>query len=466
MMALLTSPPRAWWRSTAFRLTAIIVALFTLVSLVGLTAIYWHINALVTRKLATSVLQEARHLATLDQQTLSQHLQFRYRESERSDRDWLYSLAAKDQTPVSGNIVRWPDEVDRNGEARVFRYRDARGQEGLAVGASVVLKDGRRLLVARHAAVLQSLSAYIGWWLLIAGVVILGLSIVVGIGLSQLVLARIRAMMQTSQTIMSGDLSQRLELAGTQDELDDLAVNLNVMLARIEQLIMGFREVSDNIAHDLKTPLNRLRNRAEQALSQEQTAEGYKASLGQLLEDADQLIRVFNSLLQVARLEAGAVDQNKLEFDASRMVRDLVEFYEPVAEETGATIRFLGEDHIHLTANQQLIGQALTNLIENALKYGGAKRPCGVGIDPAKIDICLARSDAGVRLSVGDRGSGIAAKDREHALRRFGRLDESRSQPGTGLGLSLVGAVARLHGGQVELADNAPGLLVHLDLPA
>ena len=466
MTALRTSMGRAWWRTTAFRLTAIVAALFTIISLVGLTALYWQISSVVTRKLANSVLDEARHMESLSKQQLADHLRFRLSEAGRRHDSWLYAMTAGDRKlVVAGNLVKWPSELDVHGQARVFRYTARDGQENLAVGASVQLKDGRQLLVAQHADVLQNLGQRIVWWLLVGAGLVLAMSIIMGLGLSQLVLTRIRGMMQTSQTIMAGDLSQRLQLAGTQDELDDLAVNLNQMLARIEQLMAGFREVSDNIAHDLKTPLNRLRNKAEDALSHEQSAEAYKNSLTEILDEADQLIRVFNSLLQVARLEAGAVDKNKTEFDLSQLVRDLVEFYEPVVEESGAKIHYHGESNLVFTANRQLVGQALTNLIENALKYGGARSSSNEKIEPTEIDVSVLRTESGVRLSVGDRGPGIAAEDREHALRRFGRLDQSRSLPGTGLGLSLVGAVARLHDGQIELASNEPGLLVHLDLP-
>ena len=465
MMVRRLNPIRSWWRTTAFRLTAIIAALFALISLIALTAVYWQINALITRKLAVTVTEEARYLSGLNQQQFAEHLRFRLREARLSDRGWVYALANKDKSRIiAGNIRQWPTDVDLSGAARVFHF-GVGGEDSLAVGAGVVLQDGRPLLVAQEADVLRSLSAGIVWWLLVGAVLVLAISVALGVGLSQLVLARIASMMRTSQNIMSGDLSQRLELAGTEDELDDLAVNLNEMLGRIEKLMAGFREVSDNIAHDLKTPLNRLRNRAEEALAQERSPEAYRASLGNILDEADQLIRVFNSLLQVARLEAGAVDQNKTEFDASQLVEDLVEFYEPVAEESGAAIHFLGDEKISITANRQLIGQALTNLIENALKYGGSRSTTGGAKAPAEIAVRISRSAEGVRLSVGDRGTGIAPEDREQALRRFGRLDESRSLSGSGLGLSLVGAVAHLHCGRVELVDNSPGLLVHLDLP-
>ena len=265
----------------------------------------------MTLRLAKNVLDEARHIESLNRQQLANHLRFRLSEAGRTHDRWLYALTAGDpKLMVAGNLAKWPSELDVRGQARVFRYTAHDGRENVAVGASVNLRDGRQLLVAQHADILQGLGQTIIWWLLFGAALVLASSIIMGMGLSQLVLARIRAMMQTSQTIMAGDLSQRLQLAGTQDELDDLAVSLNELLARIEQLMTGFREVSDNIAHDLKTPLNRLRNKAEDALAHEQSEEAYKNSLTEILDESDQLIRVFNSLLQVARLEAGAVGRD------------------------------------------------------------------------------------------------------------------------------------------------------------
>jgi len=256
-------------------------------------------------------------------------------------------------------------------------------------------------------------------------------------------------------------MSRRIAVTGAGDEFDVLATNLNAMLERIEALMSGLREVSDNIAHDLKTPLSRLRNSAEAAL-RETGADAYREGLEHTIEKADELIKTFNSLLLVARLEAGALEENAERFDVGRAVRDVAELYEPVAEERGMGLAVNVKSGPQLTGNQQLVVQAVANLIENAIKYSGKPINAGSG---AAISIDLAELPDAIEIAVADNGPGIAPEDRARVLKRFVRLEKSRTEPGTGLGLSLVQAVARLHGGSVRLEDNRPGLRVVLTLP-
>jgi signal transduction histidine kinase len=257
---------------------------------------------------------------------------------------------------------------------------------------------------------------------------------------------------------MEGALSGRVPVVGSGDEFDRLSENLNAMLDRIEKLMTGMREVSDNIAHDLKTPLNRLRNRAEAALRERGSAKTYQAALEKTIEEADDLIKTFNGLLSIARLEAGTAGGAMEEINVEALIRDVVELYEPAAEDKGLSLTAKSAKDIHLLADRQLIGQALANLIDNAIKYGGAD---GSG----EIAVSAIDTDAAVEITVTDPGSGIPEKDRERVLNRFVRLEKSRSRPGSGLGLSLVAAVARLHGGEVRLDDNKPGLRAVLSLP-
>jgi signal transduction histidine kinase len=281
-----------------------------------------------------------------------------------------------------------------------------------------------------------------------------------GFAVSRFALKRIETINVAARSIMAGDMSRRVAVSGSGDEFDVLAINLNAMLERIEALMSGLREVSDNIAHDLKTPLTRMRNAAEAAL-RETGADAYREGLEHTIEKADELIKTFNSLLLVARLEAGALEENAERFDIGRAVRDVAELYEPVAEERGMALSInIGEGPTFL-GNRQLVVQAVSNLIENAIKYSG--RP-GDRADAA-ISIQLQDAVDSVEISVGDNGPGIAPQDRERVLKRFVRLEKSRTEPGTGLGLSLVQAVARLYGGSVRLEDNSPGLRVVLVLP-
>ena len=234
------------------------------------------------------------------------------------------------------------------------------------------------------------------------------------------------------------------------------------MLDRIEQLMAGLREVSENIAHDLKTPLNRLRNRVEAALRYPSGESIYRDALGRTIEDADDLIKTFNALLLIARLEASALDKSVEIVACGALVRDVAELYTPLAEEHGLALTIAAGQGPTITANRQLIGQAVANLLDNAIKYA----PAGNGTaGNTVISVAVAAHEQDLEIVVADHGPGIAAENRERALKRFVRLDESRTQPGTGLGLSLVAAVARLHGGHVILEDNQPGLRVRLLLP-
>jgi signal transduction histidine kinase len=282
-----------------------------------------------------------------------------------------------------------------------------------------------------------------------------------GLLMSRLLVRRIDGINAAAHEIMAGDLTRRISVDRSGDEIDDLAQNLNAMLERIEQLMGGLREVSDNIAHDLKTPLTRLRSRAEAALRTGGGEDGLRDALARIIEEADELIKTFNALLLIARLEAGAVDDQMDVFDLSDVVRDVTELYEPVAEEAGLSLEAVVAGGPRVRANRQLVGQAVANLIDNAIKYG---RPSSAGADGGDgptgggpIRVAVSETVDGVEIAVADRGPGIAPEDRARALKRFVRLERSRTRPGTGLGLSLVTAVARIHGGAVRLTEGAPG---------
>ncbi|MGI9423615.1 MAG: HAMP domain-containing protein, partial [Hyphomicrobiaceae bacterium] len=423
------------WRTTAFRLTATVTVLFVAAAIICVGAIYWRYSSLVTRQMATEATQELQALARLESDSQQSVLRERIGLLAQSNRSQLYALRESETGQLlAGNLPRWPAGLATTGTPTVFRFIAQDGRPHLAVGVALNLSGGLHLMVARDAAILQQVSREILWWLLIGVAAMSAIGIAVGLLMSAFVLGRIAQMTATSERIMTGRLSERIPTSGTGDELDDLAVNLNRMLARIEELMAGFREVSDNIAHDLKTPLNRLRNRAERALTASDDDSSQHDDLERILVDADDLIRTFNALLQVARLEAGAVDHTLEKFDLTAMVQEMVEFYEPVAEETGANITFAGGDGISVRGNRQLLGQALTNLIENALKYGikAKENHDGCTAPPAVISVDIQRVTTNIHLSVRDCGGGIAPEDRSNAIKRFGRLDASRSKPGTG----------------------------------
>jgi signal transduction histidine kinase len=278
------------------------------------------------------------------------------------------------------------------------------------------------------------------------------------------VLNRVDAMTGTAQTIMAGDLSGRLSVIGSGDEFDRLALNLNGMLERIESLMHGLKEVTDNVAHDLKTPLTRLRNRCEAALRTAKTEADYRRALEETIEESIGLIRTFDALLMIARAESGEVRDGMTEFDLAEVARDVSELYEPVAEDNGLTLEVEAKEPAAVKGNRELVSQALANLVDNAIKYAAPDAKAANG-DRAGIVVRTSSDKDQIMLTVSDRGPGIPAGDRSRVVERFVRLEQSRSEPGSGLGLSLVSAVARLHGGELKLEDNAPGLTARIALP-
>jgi signal transduction histidine kinase len=385
----------------------------------------------------------------------------------------LYLLADPTGRRLAGNLAAMPGELARDGQGGVFSY--LRGSDDrmaprarLAVGVPLAVPGGLTLVVGRDIEDQRQFAATIGRVALWSVGLLAALGVGAGILISRSVLGRIETITEASRKIMAGDLSGRIPLRGSGDELDRLSESLNAMLGRIEELMRGLREVSDNIAHDLKTPLNRLRNRAEAALRDPGAPDAYRDGLLKAIEEADELIKTFNALLLIARLESGAVAESMSQADPAAIIADVAELYEPVAEEAGLALAVSAEQGLTLFANRELVSQAVANLVDNAIKYSRVKdgAPAGDG-PPRSIDVSLqaAAGDA-IAITVADRGPGVAPQDRERALQRFVRLEKSRSQPGAGLGLSLVAAVARLHGGTIRLEDNAPGLRSVLTLPA
>jgi signal transduction histidine kinase len=348
-------------------------------------------------------------------------------------------------------------------ETAYRRLEDPETAEHHALVRVLQLPGGFRLLVGRDLEERERLFDIIataGRWS-VAIVIILGVA--GGVFVSKRVLNRVDAMTLTAQTIMAGDLSERLPIAGSGDELDRLASNLNAMLERIEALMRGLREVSDNVAHDLRTPLTRLRNRAEEALRSAKDEPGYRGALEATIEESDGLIRTFNALLMIARAESGEARENMSEFDAAEVAQDVSDLYEPLADTKGLALR-VEATPAPVKGNRELVSQALANLVDNAIKYAEPQGHAANGT-PAEILVTAGSEGDRIKLAVRDGGPGIPEPDRAHVVERFVRLEQSRTKPGSGLGLSLAAAVARLHGGELKLEDNAPGLKAVLDLP-
>ncbi len=385
----------------------------------------------------------------------------------------LYLVTTAAGLPIAGNIAGLPPGVlERPGLVETTYQPVGAAKDRRAMARIFALPGGFRLLVGhdleegetlRHilsGALLTSL-----FWLVVVGA--LG-----GLLVARRVLKRVDAINANAMAIVAGNLSGRLPVAGTGDELDRLVLNLNAMLDRIGELMDGVKEVSDNIAHDLKTPLTRLRARAEEALQFGKTSEDYRGALEQVIEESDRLIHIFDALLNIARAEAGSGREGMIDFDASSVMRDVAELYEPVADERGFALKVDVALMLFIHGSRELVGQAIANLVDNALKYGGdgGERKSGAEAGAKHVDRSVAltarRRGASIEISVADDGPGIPEEDRARVLDRFVRLENSRSRPGSGLGLSLAAAVARLHNGALRLEDNEPGLRVVITLPA
>jgi signal transduction histidine kinase len=474
--------PSKLFRTTAFRLSLIYLALFAAAAILAIGYVYWNTSILLSRQLNQSIEAELDGLADQYKAGGLSQLVGTIAERSRTPGDSLYYVADADGGRVAGNLGSIsPQLLDETGPVEFVYHRPAPGgvESRLAFADVFRLPGDYRLLVGRDIEDRRVLSrvtrSAILWGVGFMALFGIGGGLLVGRNL----LARIDAISETSRRIMGGDMSERLPTNGSGDELDRLSQSLNLMLARIEQLMAGLQEVSDNIAHDLKTPLTRLRNRVEAALHDPYSEVAYRDALERTIQEADGLIKTFNALLSIARLEAGTGAAERESLDVSALVSDVAELYEPVAEERGLTLSADADGPLPLRGDRQLLGQAIANLLDNAIKYGIPEHGAA-GEAAGEVRVLVRRADGGdgggmqggkelqtamAQIIVTDRGPGIPEADRGRVMDRFVRLEASRSEPGSGLGLSLVAAVARLHGGSLVLEDHAPGLKAVLTLP-
>ncbi|MEZ0171728.1 ATP-binding protein [Microvirga sp. TS319] len=451
------------FRTTAFKLSFAYLVVFTLFAFVTLGYVAWSAEKVLTDQFVSTIENEINGLAEQYRIGGLRRLVNVVDRRSRTPGASLYLVTTELGERVAGNVGALPPGViDRVGQFETLYNRtdETDTKPNLALVRVYLLPGGFRLLVGRdieeRIRLRDVIHKAIGYSLLFIGV----LGCLGSWFIARRVLKRVDDMTDITRDIMAGDLDGRLKIAGTGDELDRLAENLNDMLDRIGELMRGMREVSDNIAHDLKTPLTRLRNKADEALRTAKTPDELKAALEATIEESDNLIRIFNALLMIARLEAGNAREALADFDAAEAVQDVAELYEAVAEEVGVSLEVSVESGLPIHGSRELLGQAMANLLDNALKYGAA--PDG---SAQTIAVSAQRIGQEVRIVVADHGPGIPEGERSHVLERFVRLESARSRPGFGLGLSLAAAVARLHEGRLLMEDNAPGLRVVLILP-
>jgi signal transduction histidine kinase len=453
------------FRTTAFKLSMAYLVIFVLFASAILGYVAFNMRRLLDEQVSLTIEEDVKGLVTQFNSGGLRRLVAQIERRASQPGSSLYLVTTPTGETLAGNI----SGIDQEGLLDAGRYQlfyrvleDGDVKPHRALVDTIVLPGGFRLLVGRDLSETDRfrgvIRSAIGWSILL----VLVMAVAGGVFVARRVLGRIDAMTATTRSIMAGDFSGRLAVSGTNDELDRLAQNLNAMLDRIAELMAGLREVSDNIAHDLKTPLTRLRNSAEEALRTAADTEEYRLTLENVIDEADHLIRTFNALLMIARAESGNATEGMAAFDAADVARDVAELYEPLAEEAHVTMHVTLPEKLPLYGSRELIGQALANLLDNAIKY--AARDESVP-ENAEISIGAVATGTGIELSVSDNGPGIPEADRARVVERFVRLEGSRSRPGSGLGLSLASAVARLHGGTLRLEDHAPGLRVVLALP-
>lgn len=449
-MANPTERPRA----TVLRLALLYAVVVALCNTAALAFIYWSTDRYIAIQTRAGLLAEAQDLQGLwSGEGLGAVLQvIGHPVTDTLGTERIYLLVGPDGAKIAGNLPAWPQGLSAAGEVRTLRLDRDRAITALVLD----LSGDHRLLLGQGRARADALRRH----LFEAEALATGLALLVvlaaGVWMGRSVFRRIAAISVTAREIMSGDLGRRMPLSGRNDEFDALAAQLNAMLERIEQLMNGLRQVTDNLAHDLRSPLTRLRNRLEITLLEPRDGEQYRTVIQQAIADAESLIGTFNALLSIAQAESGVHRAAWRTVDLARLGDGLADLYQAVAEERELGFTWRGAPEAWVRGDRQLLAQAVGNLLENAIKY-----------TPPGGSVILEMQTAGdtVRITVADTGPGIPAADRERVLERFVRLDSARDTPGSGLGLSLVRAVARLHRAGLVLEDNQPGLRVSLLLP-
>lgn len=445
----------AFVRTTTFQLTVSYTVLFGISLSILAVFFYWSTIGVVERETDRIVEEEVRVLSKVYRERgldwLIKDLSLRV----RLTRKMLYQFATSENRPLAGNLNAWPLEKPNEAGWVEFTYVLPKTEVRVpARGRISTLPDGVLFLVARNIEEIsqirhvfnRSIQVVIGLTLIFA---VLG-----GLYMSRRVLRRIAAFANAAGEIVNGRLDKRLQSRQTGDEFDVLAGHLNEMLDQIESLIGTVRHVSDNIAHDLRTPLTRLRNRIELAASS--SPESVRAELEASVADADELLLTFASLLRIARIESGTYSPQLGSIDVAVIVSDAAELYQGVANERNVVIVNDADPHLLMDGDRNLIFQTISNLLDNAVKNSPTD---------GSVGMVATKEGNEARVQIYDSGPGIPEKEYERVLERFARLDQSRSLPGSGLGLSLVKAVIEVHGGRLKFYDNAPGLLVELHFP-
>lgn len=447
-------------RTTSFRFTVIYVVLFA-GAVAALGAYFYNATFGEAAKQTDNVIDsEIGVLADLFSTSGPGMLTRVIRQRTAWSDDAIYMLiGAPSGAVLAGNLTALPPEaltaegdffnfkfekplVDAAGREVGVQQREARGKM-MRFRAAADAEQSYLVVVARDVASREFLRQRSQSVVTRAALVTIAFGVVIGLIFSRSLLRRVEVVNKTSRAIRAGDLSQRIPTTGAGDELDDLGENLNSMLDQIERLMAGMRDVSDNIAHDLRSPLTRIRNRLSDALNGGQQAKD--EALRATIDDSEKLLATFNALLSIARIQSGEGAGVLKPIDLVAIAEEMAELYEPAAQDAGFDFRLITAPTPTVKGSRELVSQAVANFLDNALKYAEGGTRIELKVEPTK--------SGGAMLSVSDDGPGVKPEDRDRIFERFVRLEASRSTPGSGLGLSLVSAIARAHGARLELLD-------------
>ncbi|HED12282.1 MAG TPA: HAMP domain-containing histidine kinase [Gammaproteobacteria bacterium] len=448
-------------RTTAIRLSLRYALFYTVLAGLGLGVLYWATSQYVDLQISAGLKRELSKLVELDKkQGRNKLLEVISRQAVVDiENPRYYLLLSSSGKKLAGHLIAWPPSVVADKKVRNILIEDsfipfrAKNQDGYWPVIAATLPDGNRLLITQSIRQAENLREFILNMMIVILAVFVALTLFLGFRMGNTILRRIDRINGTARLIQQGDLSRRVSLAGSNDEFDELSRHLNEMLLHIERLVNGMQEVTDNIAHDLRHPLSRLRNRFEISLLNARDENTYRQTIEHSLSDIEDIFGIFNALLEIAQTEAGSYRGEWKEVDLSSLIRDVAELYEGNTENNSQHLEIRIEPDIRIKGNRHLLGQATSNLMENAVKYAGSGN---------QLSISLLMCEGYPLLSVGDNGPGISPADYHEVLKRFVRLDVARSTPGNGLGLSLVSAVAKLHRAELVLKDNHPGLRVEI----
>lgn len=447
-----------WWRSVTVRLVLASTVASTLMIGVVFGFLYWRAIGVVEQQASDTVASELRglveHFGSVGLLELMRTVQ--ERSAVPTEAEPVYLVVDGLGNRLAGNLLAWPPTVPPDGRWRkVELYRRGEDHPILIGARGYELAGGVRLLVGRALDGRVKIQDAIGESLLWALAALWTMAVGGGILLSRIILRRVGEVAAINREVMVGELGRRVPVRGSGDEFDRLAASMNDMLSRIEELMVGMRTVTDSVGHDIRSPLTRLRNRLERARLPGATETEREAALDDAVADVDLTLDLLGRLLDIARAESGLQRGEMSEVDLAAVACDVVDLYEPIAEDRGLRIEVSADRAVPVSGHAELLAQAVSNLVDNATKYAGSRIRVEAVVDAG-----------GARVTVADDGPGIPPEDRERATERFVRLDPSRSGKGAGLGLSLAAAVARLHGGELVLSDAAPGLKVELVLPS